>query len=116
AVPRRPGTRHGRGVHRRGLSVMQYRLWLVVSAILSRLPLQASYVIAIGAGTAGYYFWPRGRRSVHRNFSRVLRGAPRSEVRRVARRSLVNYCKYLVDFVRFPAAQPQDIIAALSGD
>jgi len=78
--------------------------------------LRASYGIAGVSGNIAYYCWPRGRRSLHDNYARVLKGAPRGEQRRVARRSLVNYCKYLADFVRFPRLSPQALVAAVEGE
>lgn len=95
---------------------MLYRLWQLVTAVLQRLPLRVCYALAFVIGSAGYYLWPRARRAMHENYSRVLRGAPESEIRRTARRSLVNYCKYLADFVRFPALSAAEIDAAMSGD
>ncbi|MGK2965359.1 MAG: lysophospholipid acyltransferase family protein [Tepidiformaceae bacterium] len=96
---------------------MQYRLWQLVSAILRRPPRRASYGVAVAAGWAGYYLWPRGRRSMHRNYRRVLPSATPDEIRRVSRQSLVNYCKYLADFVRFPSRSTAEIVAAVeSGD
>ena len=95
---------------------MQYRLWQLVTAVLQRLPLRASYALAFVIGSAGYYLWPRGRKAMHQNYRRVLRGAPASEIRRTARRSLVNYCKNLADFVRFPALSAEHLDAAVSGD
>lgn len=89
----------------------QYWAWRAVSATVGRLPLSVSYRVATIVGTGGYYLWPRGRRAMHANYRRVLPGALREEVRRVARRSLVNYCKYLVDFVRFPKLGPGAAVA-----
>jgi KDO2-lipid IV(A) lauroyltransferase len=95
---------------------LQYRLWQVVTAVVQRLPLRASYAVAFVIGSAGYYLWPRGRRAMLHNYRRVLRDAPASEIRRTARRSLVNYCKYLADFARFPALSPEQLAAAVTGD
>ncbi len=81
---------------------MRYRLWQVATLAIRRLPLRLAYAVAWLIGTVGYYLWPRGRRATRSNFRRVLPDAPDSELRRVARQSLVNYCKYVADFVRFP--------------
>lgn len=94
---------------------MQYRLWQVATAIARRTPLRVSYGIAIVAGWLAFYFWPRGRRATISNFGRVLRPATRSEVRRVARASLVNYCRYLADFIRSGSLSPQSLIEAAKG-
>jgi phosphatidylinositol dimannoside acyltransferase len=102
-----------------GLSVrsaIQYRSWQFVTAVVGRIPPRASYAVAAGVGTVTYYCWPRARRSMHRNFRRVLGPVPASEVRAVARRSLVNYCCYLADFVRFPSLDRDALRASVHGD
>lgn len=93
----------------------QYWAWRAVSATVGRLPLSVSYGVATIVGTAGYYLWPRGRRAMHMNYRHVLPGASRDDVRHVARQSLVNYCKYLADFVRFPRLQPGVAVALVDG-
>ena len=93
----------------------QYWAWRAVSAAVGRLPIRVSYWVATVAGTAGYYLWPRGRRAMHANYRRVLPDASRDEVRRVARRSLVNYSRYLADFVRFPRLGPGATVALVDG-
>lgn len=95
---------------------MQYRLWQTVSAAVRRLPPQASYVIAAVVGTLTFYCWPRGRRATLRNYQRVMRDAPARDVRRTARRSLVNYCCYLADFVRFPNLGPEQLRRSCQSD
>lgn len=53
---------------------------------------------------------------MHANYARVLPDAPASHRRAIARRSLVNYCKYLADFIRFPSVSKRDLIHAVDGD
>jgi len=91
---------------------MQYRLWQGISTLLRGLPLPFAYAIASIAGNAAYYLWPRGRTNTIANFRRVLPGAQEQFIRRTARASIVNYCKYLVDFARMPGATPEAILAA----
>ncbi len=93
----------------------QYFAWRGVSAVVGRLPLRVAYGVAAALGTAGYYTWPRGRRSMLANYAVVLPGASKAERERVARQSLVNYCRYLVDFIRFPRATPADVSASVGG-
>lgn len=95
---------------------MQYRSWQAASLVLRRLPPWLVRAIAVVAGAAAFYCWPRGRRATVRNFRRVLAGAPRSEVRRVARASLINYCRYLAEFIRFPSLAPQELVARCRGE
>jgi KDO2-lipid IV(A) lauroyltransferase len=95
---------------------LQYRAWQLVSAIVRHMPPRASYGVAFVVGSAAYYCWPRGRKAMHRNYRRVLRGAAPAEIRRTARRSLVNYCRYLADFVRFPSLSPAELTSHVFGD
>jgi KDO2-lipid IV(A) lauroyltransferase len=50
------------------------------------------------------------------NYRRVMRGASRAEHSKVARRSMVNYCKYLTDFIRFPGIQARALVEAVEGE
>ena len=93
----------------------QYYAWRSVSAVVGRLPLRVAYAVATGIGTVGYYAWPRGRRSMAANYAVVLPGASMEERQRIARRSLVNYCKYLVDFIRFPRSSKADVLGMVGG-
>ncbi|MGH2631893.1 MAG: lysophospholipid acyltransferase family protein [Tepidiformaceae bacterium] len=97
-------------------STVQFRSWQAVSWLVRRLPVRVSYGVAFVAGSIGYYCWPRGRRSMHHNYRRVLRGASAAEIRRMSRRSLVNYCKYLADFVRFPFIPLETLAHSVEGD
>ena len=42
--------------------------------------------------------------------------SPRRQIRQTARRSLVNYCCYLADFIRFPSLEPDELRAKVAGD
>jgi lauroyl/myristoyl acyltransferase len=95
---------------------VQYGAWRAASAVIGRLPVRVSYAAAHILGSAAYYGWPRGRRSLQANYRRVLRGRTTDEQRHVARLSLVNYCKYLTDFIRFPRLEPAALMAAVEGE
>jgi len=97
-------------------AALQYRAWVVASAVVRRLPARVSYAVAFALGSAAYYAWPRARKSMRANYRRVLGRVPRHELDRTARRSLVNYCKYLADFIRFPAISPCDLIEQVHGE
>lgn len=84
-------------------ATIQYGAWKVASAVVRRMPERLSYSVAFALGSIAYYCWPRARKAMRANYRRVLPGASRRERDRVARRSLVNYCKYLADFIRFPS-------------
>lgn len=82
---------------------MRYRAWVALGWVLRRLPLGAAYGIADAVGGATFLVWTRGRANMLANYAVVLPEASRSDRRRVARRSLQNYCRYVVDFMRLPA-------------
>lgn len=88
---------------------MQYYTWRFFTAVLTRLPLGAAYSIATAVGLVWFEAWRPTRRNMCRNFRRVLPLASDTEVRATARASLVNYCHYLVDFMRFPARSREDV-------
>lgn len=83
--------------------------------MIRRLPVRVSYAVAFAMGSAAYYCWPRARRAMRGNYRRVMPGSPRRERDRVARRSLVNYCKYLADFIRFPSIPPGRLVQDVEG-
>lgn len=90
--------------------MVRYWLWKISSLIWQTLPLRAGYSLASLVADIAYFAWPQGRAYARQNMARVLgRDADPRTVERLARQSLRNYCKYLVDFIRFPLLKPQDI-------
>jgi KDO2-lipid IV(A) lauroyltransferase len=53
---------------------------------------------------------------MHQNYRRVFPDAPPARVRRLARASLVNYCRYLADFARFPSRDREWFRSACVGE
>lgn len=95
---------------------MQYQTWRFFTVLLTRLPLRASYAVATAVGVAWFEAWRPMQRNMCRNFRRVLPSASRDYVRRTARASLVNYCHYLVDFMRFPARSKEEVRALVADE
>lgn len=50
------------------------------------------------------------------NYRRVFPAHTKGALNAVARHSLVNYCKYLADFVRFPSQKPAALIRTVQGE
>ena len=75
------------------------------------LPLPVVCAAAGLAGSALFYCWPEGRRTMLRNYARVLPDATERERRRVARRSLANYCRYMVEFASSGRLSPEQRLA-----
>jgi len=90
--------------------LIHYWLWRIGCLIWQRLPLKVGYACASFVADIVYLAWPRGRACARENMARVLGdGADARTIDRLARQSLRNYCKYLVDFIRFPLLDQQDI-------
>ncbi len=81
---------------------MRYLAWIALGFIFRRLPLRVSYAVADVVGAVTFACWPRGRRNMAANYAVVLPHASRDDRERIAKRSLQNYCRYLVDFMRLP--------------
>ena len=92
---------------------MRYRIWIALGFLLRRLPLRVSYAVADGIGSLAFTFWRTGRQNLLANYAVVLPDAAAKQRRQVARRSLQNYCRYLVDFMRLPES-PEEAIALVA--
>ena len=77
---------------------------------LGRLvPTRVGYVVAPIIADVCYIFYRGGRRGLYENLGRVLGTSDRRVLGRVARRSLRNFSKYVVDFIHFYVMTPEDI-------
>jgi KDO2-lipid IV(A) lauroyltransferase len=82
----------------------------IAGFLVLRLSLGQCYALARVLAHVIYLGWPRGRRRLRENMRYVLGDdATRKEVNRLAKESLFNYGRYLVDFIRLPAVKPEDI-------
>jgi lauroyl/myristoyl acyltransferase len=84
--------------------IITYFLWRFASWLLTWVPPSVADLVASGGGAGTYYVW-RSRRNVAReNFAHVL-GKPANDpaVGRVARASFANFCRYLIEVMRFPS-------------
>lgn len=78
--------------------------------IWQRLPRSVAYLLASWLADISFLFWRRLRFTTVSNLRPVLGpDAHHRDVVQTARRSLRNYGKYLVDFLRLPALGPADI-------
>ena len=95
---------------------MQYRLWRFVTIVIRLLPQGAAEALGSAIGTATFFLWLGGRSRMLRNYAHVLPTATPAQRRRTARRSLANYCRYLAQFARLPAEDPQALAAGFAPD
>jgi len=67
-----------------------------------RLPAIISYPLAGFVGDIVYYVWPRGARNLAASIAAVIRRDIHShEVKKTARYAMRNFCKYIVDMLRY---------------
>ncbi len=87
-------------------------LYLVIQAgaLLSRIiPRSWRYLAGTAVGDLVYWAWPAKRRILLSNMATVLGRPPDDpEVKRLAMKSMRNYCKYLVEFLALPTMSSQD--------
>lgn len=90
--------------------MIRYIIWKLCSFFWVRLPPAAGYKLAALVADFTYLLWPSGRFWARQNMAQILghRADPKT-VDRLARQSLQNYCKYLVDYMRFPFLQPEEV-------
>src|ERR671938_1173293 len=87
--------------------------WLVrLSFALSRcVPLSWRYALGAMGGEAVYWCWPAKRRNTRRNMAVVT--GDHGDGRRaaaLARASLRNYGRYLIDFLNLPNIAPSEVV------
>lgn len=89
-------------------------LWKISSFLAGHLPLSFTYGLAALGANITYAFWPRGRRHARMAMRRVLgKDADPGTIDRCARRSFQNYFKNVVDFLRLPSANPEEVERAV---
>jgi KDO2-lipid IV(A) lauroyltransferase len=93
---------------------MALYLVIQISAFLSKyLPRSLRYLIGTAVGDAVYMIWGTKRRIARENVATVL-GLPSRDpaVRRLARKAMRNYCKYLIEFLELPVMTSADPVIA----
>jgi lauroyl/myristoyl acyltransferase len=85
--------------------VLIYKSAEIARVIVSKMPSWVSYPIAATVGEIVYYSWSRGRRNMVKSVANILHASTSDPlVRKTARRCMRNFCKYIVDLLRYPNA------------
>jgi lauroyl/myristoyl acyltransferase len=78
------------------------RLTELARNLVGKIPAFISYPLAGFAGEVVFHVWPRGRRNMINSVAQILQmDGNEPEVKNIARQSLRNYGKYLVDIMRY---------------
>ncbi|MGH2441932.1 MAG: lysophospholipid acyltransferase family protein [Chloroflexota bacterium] len=83
---------------------------ILVGSFLSRIvPRSLRYLIGSAVGHAVYVIWARKRVVLRDNMATVLgMNSAEPQVKRLALKSMRNYCKYLVEFLELPVLSRHD--------
>ena len=93
---------------------LKYHTFKTASYLADRLPLRFNYWVAGLVGDAVYLTWKRHSANAVSNMRRVLGpDAPWQAVKHTARCSFRNYAKTIVDFIRFPYMEGEDVRMAV---
>jgi lauroyl/myristoyl acyltransferase len=82
--------------------VVAYLLWRLATFLAPLVPLRLAYRCATGIADLFFLVWREKRENAIDNMRHVLAPVDEATARRVARASFRNYAKYLVDFIRCP--------------
>ncbi|MEO8287559.1 MAG: lysophospholipid acyltransferase family protein [Chloroflexota bacterium] len=92
----------------------KYYFYRGTSWVASKVPVRFSYAVASLVGDFVYLTWKRHSANAVSNMRRVLGPtASWQTVKRLSRNSFRNYCKTMVDFLRFPYLDANDITKAV---
>ena len=89
--------------------MFKYYLYRFAQFLVNRLPLEASYALAIFLSDLHYFFSFRDRRQVRDNLKKIL--PPTEDLRRATREVFRNFGKYLTEFLRMGKMVEKDFLA-----
>lgn len=90
--------------------MIRYAILRALMVLTRWVPPIAAYRLAALIGLLAYFLWPRGRRHTQETAALILgAGASRDQVTRLARQTMVNFAKYVVDFLRLPHLKPGEL-------
>src|SRR5919198_1318275 len=93
------------------MAMIMYWLLRMGFALSRRLPLSWRYALGAVGGEAVYWCWPAKRRNTRRNMAVVT--GDHTQSRRagaMARASLRNYGRYVIDFLNLPNMPPAEVV------
>lgn len=86
-----------------------YWAFRVIIFIGRPVPTRVGYFVAPMIADICYLFYRGGRRALHENLSRVLETNDRRVLGRVARNTIRNFSKYVVDFIHFYTMSREEV-------
>jgi lauroyl/myristoyl acyltransferase len=74
----------------------------LIEGVIARLPRRLAYAIGVIVSTVAFPFLARQRRALESNLQQVFPSMPGPELRKLAWRNWLNYCKAWIDFFKIP--------------
>ena len=94
--------------------MITYLGFRVIEGVIARLPRRLAYAIGVISSTMAFPLLARQRRALESNLHQVLPDLPGPELRKLAWRNWLNYCKAWIDFFKIPRMDRQKLSSLLT--
>ncbi|HEY9287233.1 MAG TPA: lysophospholipid acyltransferase family protein [Candidatus Dormibacteraeota bacterium] len=94
--------------------MITYLGFRVIEGTIARLPRRLAYAIGVIASTLAFPLLARQRKALEANLHQVLPELPAPQLRKLAWRNWLNYCKAWIDFFKIPRMEKQRLSSLLS--
>lgn len=94
--------------------MMTYLGFRLIEGVIARLPRRLAYAIGVIVSTLAFPLLGRQRKALESNLHHVLPQLPGPEVRKLAWRNWLNYCKAWIDFFKIPRMDKRRLSSLLT--
>ena len=94
--------------------MITYLGFRVIEGVIARLPRRLAYAIGVIASTLAFPLLARQRKALEANLHQVLPELPAPQLRKLAWRNWLNYCKAWIDFFKIPRMEKQRLSSLLT--
>ena len=94
--------------------MITYLGFRLIEGVIARLPRRLAYAIGVIVSTLAFPLLARQRKALQSNLRQVFPQMPSSEVRKLAWRNWLNYCKAWIDFFKIPRMDKQRLGSLLT--
>jgi phosphatidylinositol dimannoside acyltransferase len=94
--------------------MITYLGFRLIEGVIARLPRRLAYAIGVTASTLAFPLLARQRKALEANLRQVLPELPGPELRKLAWRNWLNYCKAWIDFFKIPRMDKQRLSSLLT--
>jgi lauroyl/myristoyl acyltransferase len=82
--------------------MITYLGFRAIEGVIARLPRRLAYAIGVGVSTLAFPLLARQRKALEANLQQVMPELAAPEIRKLAWRNWLNYCKAWIDFFKIP--------------